>query len=85
MFPPSRLLAVFDAKIEVAGGGDQPLRMEVAGPVVILTESCRTVVTELAGPLSIDAVEHTSQGSYQYQGAGELRVAVRARYERRTQ
>ncbi len=77
--------AVFDAKIEVANGADQPLRVVVAGPVVILTESCRTVVTELTGLLSVDAVEHTRGGSYQYQGSGELRVAVHAHYRSRSQ
>ena len=77
--------AVFDAKILVAGGADQPLRVGVVGPVVILTESCRTVVTELTGPLSVDAVEHTRGGSYQYQGSGEVRVAVHAHYRSRSQ
>lgn len=77
--------ALFDAKIEVAGGADQPLHVEVAGPVVILTESCRTVVTELRGSLSMDAVEHTREGSYQYQGSGELSVAVHAHYRSRPQ
>jgi hypothetical protein len=77
--------AVFEAKIEVAGGNQQPLRVEVGGPVVILTESCRTVVTELRGPLSVDAVQQTRGGSYQYQGQGELSVAVHAHYRSRPQ
>ncbi len=77
--------AVFAAAIEVAGGPGNPMQIEVTGPVVILTETCRTVVTDLTGPLSFDTVERTSQGNFQYQAAGTMRVSVRARYAEPTQ
>lgn len=72
--------AVFAAKIEVAGGAGSPMQIDVTGSVVILTESCRTVVTDLSGPISFNETQLTSQGNYQYQGTGTMRAAVRARY-----
>ena len=77
--------AVFAATIEVIGTASQPMQISVTGPVVILTETCRTVVTDLTGPLSFDEVERTSLGSYQYRAAGTMRVAVRASYAKRSQ
>ncbi len=77
--------AVFAATIEVVGTASQPMQISVTGPVVILTETCRTVVTDLTGPLSFEAVERTSQGSYQYRATGTMRAAVRACYAKRTQ
>ena len=77
--------AVFAASIEVVGTASQPMQINVTGPVVILTETCRTVVTDLTGPLSFDAHQRTSQGSYQYRATGTMRVAVRARYAKQTQ
>lgn len=77
--------AVFSAVIEVAGSADNPMKIDIAGPVVILTETCRTVVTDLSGPLSFDAIERTSQGSFQHQAAGTMRASVRARYAKSPQ
>ena len=71
--------------IEVVGTASQPMQIRVTGQVVILTETCRTVVTDLTGPLSFDEVERTSLGSYHYRAAGTMRVAVRASYAKRTQ
>jgi hypothetical protein len=80
--------AVFAATIEIAGNGEaagDSMQINVTGPVVILTETCRTVVTDLTGPLSFDAHQHTSLGSYQYRATGTMRATVRARYAKRTQ
>lgn len=77
--------AVFAAAIEVAGDEGNPMQINVTGPVVILTETCRTVVTDISGPLSFNTVERTRLGSFQYKVAGTMRASVRARYAKPTQ
>ena len=77
--------AVFAASIAIAGGVGGPMQIDVTGPVMILTETCRTVVTDLTGPLSFDTLRQTSQGNFRYEATGTMRAAVRARYANSTQ
>ena len=74
--------AVFVANINVGGQANSPMDLQVTGTVVILTESCRTLLAELSGPLTMNSVERTSRGNVQYQAQGSMSVAVRSDYGR---
>ena len=60
------------------------MQIDVTGPVVILIETCRTVETDLTGPLSLSTVERTSQGNFTHHATGTMRASVRARYAKPT-
>ena len=72
--------AVFVAKIDAMGDPTNPIRMTVQGEVIIQANTCRSVSAELGGPLSMQAVEKTPQGEYQYNATGEMRVAIHSQY-----
>jgi len=77
--------AVFASTIEAVGEASNPVRIKAFGKVIIQTETCRTVRAELSGPLTLSAVEHTPQGSFEYAVQGSMRLAVRAQYGHATQ
>lgn len=74
------MCAVFAANILVGGGPGSPVSLKVTGPVLVRLDSCRTVLADFTGPMSMNSIEQTSQGSYQHQATGTIRVAVRSQY-----
>lgn len=74
------MCAVFAADILVGGGAGSPVSLEVTGPVLVRLDTCRTVLADFTGPMSMNSVEQTSQGNFQHQATGTVRVAVRSQY-----
>jgi len=72
--------AEFAATIKFAGGAENPMQVDVVGPVVVQTETCRTVMTDLTGPLALESEERTKMGNFTYQATGSMRASIRARY-----
>ena len=72
--------AVFEAKIETMANQVSPIEMVVTGQVKIETETSRTVAAELNGPIRMNSVQQTSEGVYQFDASGSLRVAIRSQY-----
>lgn len=72
--------AEFTANIHMGSGPGSSLSLQATGPVVIRLDTCRTVLADFTGPLQMNSVEQTPQGSYQHQAEGSLRVAVRSDY-----
>ena len=72
--------AVFVAKIDAMGDPTNPIRMTVHGEVIIQADTCRSVSAELGGPLTLQAVQETPKGEYQYNATGEMQVAIHSRY-----
>ena len=72
--------AVFEAKIQVGGGARSPISMAATGPVIIRLDTCRTVLADFSGPMTMNSIHNTEQGSFQHQAEGSLRVAIRSSY-----
>ena len=72
--------AVFESAIQVGGQPNSPLSLEAKGPVIIRLDTCRTVLADFSGPLKMSAIHSTSQGSFQQQAEGSMRVAIRSKY-----
>ena len=71
---------VFEANIQMGEGTSGAVSLEAKGPVIIRLDTCRTVLADFSGPLRMNSVEQTPQGSYQHVAEGKLRVAVRSDY-----
>lgn len=72
--------AVFAAQIQTMANDESPIELSVKGRVVIETATSRVVAADLSGPVQMQAVEQTSEGIYQFDAAGSLRVAIRSDY-----
>ncbi len=72
--------AVFAATIEAVGEPANPIRIRAFGQVVIQTETCHTLRTELSGPLTLSTVERTPGGSFQYSARGNMHVTIESQY-----
>lgn len=72
--------AVFAAKIETMANDQSPVELVVEGTVKIETETCRTVASNLEGPVQMSSVEQTAAGVFQFEATGALKVAIRSQY-----
>lgn len=72
--------AEFTANIHMGSGPGSSVSLEATGPVIIRLDTSRTVLADFTGPLRMNSLEQTPQGSYQHQAEGSLRVAVRSDY-----
>jgi hypothetical protein len=77
-------LAVFNTQLTAKDSKDG-VNMTLEGQLAIETESCRTAVVNLAGPVSVDELRGPKNGQFEVTSRGELKVAVRATYETKTQ
>ena len=72
--------AVFASSIKAVGEPTNPIRVHAFGQVIIQAETCRTVSAEISGPLTLSMVENTSQGDFQYQANGSMRLSAKSKY-----
>ena len=52
----------------------------MTGPVIIELATCRAVRAELSGPMTMSAVQETSNGVLHYSAAGEVRVEIESQF-----
>lgn len=77
--------AVFATTLEAVGSADNPVKVRAFGQMIIQTRTCRTVHTELSGPLTLSTAEQTPAGGFEYKAQGTMRIAVKSEYGRARQ
>lgn len=75
-------VAVFMTDVEVRPNDDSPLSISLHGELAIETETCRLASVDLAGPVQMSSVERTGGGVYNLSAGGELKLAIRSKYDR---
>lgn len=73
-------LAVFDTSLAAKASQDG-VNMSLQGQLAIETDSCRTAVVNLSGPVSVDELRGPKNAQFEVSSRGELKVAVRATYK----
>ena len=75
-------VAVFMTDVEVRPNDVSPLSISLHGELAIETETCRLTSVDLAGPVQMSSVERTGGGVYNLSAGGELKLAIRSKYDR---
>jgi len=74
-------VAAFHTDIEVAPNDASPLAINLAGEIVLETETCRLLSVDMTGPVQMSSIERTGGGIFQFNAGGELQIAIRAHYD----
>lgn len=72
--------AVFAARIEAASNDSSQMRLQVDGPLLVQTSTCRAVRAELAGPLALSESRGSFSTAQQLIGTGQLTVRMAVVY-----
>jgi hypothetical protein len=75
-------VGVFATTIDVRPNDVSPLGILLTGEMGVETESCRLVSVNLKGPVQISSIERTAGGIFNFSAGGELKMAIRSRYDR---
>ena len=72
--------ALFRAHVEAASNDSSQMRMEVAGPLVVQVDTCRSVRTSLSGPIGMSETRGSYSVARQLIGTGQLNMSIASRY-----
>lgn len=75
-------VAVFMTDVEVRPNDESPLSISLHGELAIETETCRLTSVDLSGPVQMSSIERTGGGVYNLSAGGELKLAIRSKYDR---
>ena len=72
--------AVFQADVEAVSNDSSQMRLQVSGPMVVETDSCRAVRVELTGPIGTSETRGSYSTKYYLIGTGSMAVSLRSAY-----
>lgn len=72
--------AVFQADVEAASSDSSQMCLQVGGPMVIQTDSCRPVRIELSGPIGMSETRGSYSTKYYLIGTGHMAVNLQSVY-----
>jgi hypothetical protein len=72
--------AVFLARVEAASNDSSQMRMQVEGPLVMQTRTCRAVRLALTGPIGMSETRGSYSTAYQLLGTGQLKMSIDSAY-----
>lgn len=72
--------ARFEADVEATGAGSSQMRVLLGGTLAIDASTCRVVSTELSGPIGLIETRGSVGRTYQVDGTGRMRIAVRSEH-----
>jgi hypothetical protein len=72
--------AVFTAHVEASASGSSQMGMQVEGPFVVQTDTCRAVKVDLSGPIGMSETRGSYSTAYQIIGTGQLKVGIASTY-----
>jgi hypothetical protein len=75
-------VAVFMTDVEIRPNDSSPLSITLHGELAVETETCRLTAVNLSGPVQMSSVERTGGGVYNLSAGGELKLAIRSKYDR---
>jgi hypothetical protein len=75
-------VAVFTTDVEIRPNDKSPLSIALHGELAVETETCRLVSVDLSGPVQMTSIERTGGGVYNLSAGGELKLAIRSKYDR---
>jgi hypothetical protein len=73
-------IALFHASIEAASNDSSQLRLIVSGPLVVQTETCRAVSTNLSGPIAMSESRGSYSARFQLISTGRLSMNIASTY-----
>lgn len=74
-------VAVFMTDVEIRPNDVSPLSIALHGELAIETETCRLTSVDLSGPVQMSSIERTGGGVYNVSAGGELKLAIRSKYD----
>jgi len=72
--------AVFQADVEAVSNDSSQMRLDVSGPLVVETDSCRAVRVELTGPIGMSETRGSYSNKYYLIGTGNMAVSLQSAY-----
>jgi hypothetical protein len=72
--------AHFRARVEAASSGASQMRLQVEGPIVLETDTCRASQIVLAGPIGMSETRGSYSTSYQVMATGRMNMSVTSGY-----
>jgi hypothetical protein len=72
--------ATFLARVDAASNDSSQLRLQVEGPLVIDSETCRAVRLALTGPIGMSETRGSYSTAYQLLGTGQLEMSIDSVY-----
>jgi hypothetical protein len=72
--------AVFNASIDAASTNASQMRMQVDGPLVIQSATCRAVEASFHGPIGMSETRGSLTETYQMSGTGRISVSIHTVY-----
>jgi hypothetical protein len=79
--PDGAQCAVFTAQVEASASGSSQVAVQVEGPLVVQTETCRAVKVDLVGPIGMSETRGSYSTAYQIIGTGQLKVTIASKYQ----
>lgn len=75
--------AVFDIGIAARSTDATTMTVEMKGRLLLAVDSCRSVLADLSGPVTLAEGRGPAAGHFTVQSAGTMRMAVESQYRRR--
>jgi hypothetical protein len=72
--------AVFQADVDAVSNDSSQMRLQVSGPMVVETDSCRAVRVELSGPIGVSETRGSYSNKYYLIGTGHMAVNLQSAY-----
>jgi hypothetical protein len=73
--------AAFTARVEASSSGSSQMGIQVEGPFVVETDTCRVVKVNLIGPIGMSDSRGSYSTAYQIIGTGQLQVSISSTFQ----